>query len=504
MNDNEQEVLNITDDMPEQMAVRHKHLEELRALGIEPYGDRFPVTDKICDVRQKYGDMEPDKAGGEVSIGGRLMALRTHGKAVFGDLADQEGKIQIYFGLDTVGKDNFNLLKLIDIGDLLGVKGEVFITRRGELTVMVREFKILGKALRPLPEKWHGLKDIELRYRNRHLDMLMNQDVRERFILRSRLISAIRGYLDGLGFLEVETPAMGMLAGGALARPFLTHHNALDLPLKMRIALELHLKRCIVGGLEKVYEIGKVFRNEGISTKHNPEFTMLELYRSHADLTDMMEIAQGIVSTLCEKVLCSWEVPGTDGGTVNLKPPYPKMTFAEGLKKYGGIELSDLRDPVKSKEIAEKLGFNIERKDNPGYLIDKVFSMVVEPHLVNPVFIVDYPVEISPLARKKPEDGSLVYRFEMFIKNFEIANAFSELADPVDQHERFKAQHELIKKGDTEAHPMDEDYLAALEYGMPPTGGLGMGIDRLLMVLTGSSSIRDVIIFPLMKPADQV
>ncbi|MCD6309339.1 MAG: lysine--tRNA ligase [Candidatus Eremiobacteraeota bacterium] len=489
-------------DLPEQAAIRHKHLEELRSLGIEPYGDKFPVLQSITQVRDKYESLVEDETGEEVSIGGRLMALRVHGRAVFGDIADLGGKLQVYFKKDMLGEDNFNLLKFIDIGDLLGVKGEVFRTRRGELTVMAREFKIIGKALRPLPEKWHGLKDIELRYRNRHLDLMMNQEVKGKFVQRSRLISAIRKYLDNKGFLEVETPCMGMLAGGALARPFLTHHNTLDLDLKLRIALELHLKRCIVGGLERVYEIGKVFRNEGISTRHNPEFTMLELYQAHADLVDMMEITQGIISTLCNDVLRTWEVPGNDEEPINLAPPYPRMTFKEALRKYGNIELSDLRDPKKAEKIADQLDITIERKDNPGYLIDKVFSVVVGPHLIKPVFILDYPVETSPLARKKPEDPTMVYRFELYIKNFEVANAFSELTDPIDQAERFRAQAELIKKGDTEAHPMDEDFIATLEYGMPPTGGLGIGIDRLLMVLTGASSIRDVILFPLLRPLE--
>jgi lysyl-tRNA synthetase class 2 len=485
-------------DVSEQILMKRRHLEELRAKGIDPFGARFEPDSRVADLLQEYADLPVDGMGRDVAIAGRLMALREHGKAAFGNIEDSSGRIQIYFKLDTLG-ETFGLLKLLDIGDFLGIQGKIFRTRRGEITVAVAEWKLLGKSLRPMPEKWHGLQDVEVRYRQRYLDMIMNRDVRGVFVIRGRVISAMRRFLDGRGFLEVETPCMGPVAGGAIARPFVTHHNALDIDLYMRIATELYLKRCIVGGLEKVYEIGRNFRNEGISTRHNPEFTVMELYQAYGDYTDMMSITEDILDHICREVLGTHEITFGDH-RIDLKPPWPRITMTEALKKYADTALEDLRDPARASALVDRLGITMERKLSVGHTIDKVFEHTVEPHLVQPTFITDYPIELSPLAKRRSDDPSLTYRFELFIGNFEIANAFSELNDPDDQRERFLEQARLKVKGDEETHPMDEDFVTALEYGMPPTGGLGIGIDRLVMLMTNSPSIRDVILFPLMKP----
>lgn len=485
--------------MNEHMEMRKKHLGMLEESGVSPYGSKYVTSHTIGDILEKYKDLQEGEEGEEVSLAGRLMALREHGKASFGDIEDVTGSIQIYFKQNKLGKEKYDLLKFIDIGDFLGVKGKVFRTKKGELTVFLEDFTFLSKALRPPPEKYHGLKDVEMRYRMRYVDLLSNPDVRNNFVLRSKIISAIRSLLESKGFIEVETPSMSLLAGGANARPFVTHHNALDMDLYFRIATELYLKRLIVGGMDRVFEIGRIFRNEGIDTKHNPEFTLMELYWAYADYTDMIQITEDIFSYLCEKVTGSYEVE-FDGNKINLKPPYEKITMEDAFRKYAGIEMKKLRELDYAREMAVKYNLDLSKKEDTAYIIDKVFGAAVEPHLIQPVFVIDYPIELSPLAKKNDEDPTLTYRFELFINSCEFANAFSELNDPVDQRERFMSQ--MKKKElyhDEEAHPLDEDYITALEYGMPPTGGLGLGIDRLIMLFTNSLSIRDVILFPLMK-----
>jgi len=488
--------------MSEHMEMRLKNMEKLRESGINPYGSKYSTTHNIGEIVEKYKDLPESGEGEEVSIAGRLIALRSHGKASFGDLQDVTGTIQVYFRQNKVGKEKYGLLKMIDIGDFIGAKGKVFRTRKGELTIFLDDFTYLAKALRPPPEKYHGLKDVEIRYRRRYVDLMSNPDVRRAFIIRSKIVSAMRSFLESRGFLEVETPSMNIIAGGANARPFMTHHNALDLDLYFRIATELFLKRLIVGGMDRVFEIGRIFRNEGIDTRHNPEFTMLELYQSYADYGDMMTLTEDIISHLCEKVIGKYEVEFA-GQKLNFRPPYKRMTMTDAFREYAGIDMKRLRELDYAREMAKKYDLDLERKEDVAYIIDKTFDAAVQSHLVQPVFILDYPIEISPLAKKKEEDPTLTYRFELFIANSEIANAFSELNDPADQRERFMAQ--LKKKElyhDDEAHPLDEDYVMALEYGMPPTGGLGVGIDRLIMLLTDSPSIRDVILFPMMKPKD--
>lgn len=491
---------NIKSEVTEHMLQRMKHLEELRKLGINPYGARFERKNMIGDILKEHKNLQESEEGASVVVAGRLMALREHGKASFGDIEDVTGRIQLYFKQDKVGAEKYNLLKMVDIGDFLGVEGKVFRTRRGELTIFADSFTILSKALRTPPEKFHGLKDVEIRYRQRYVDLLSNPDVRKTFLIRSKVISTIRSLLESKGFIEVETPSMSLIAGGAMARPFITHHNALNIDLFFRIATELYLKRCIVGGLEKVFEIGRIFRNEGIDTRHNPEFTMMELYQAYADYTDMMKITEDIIANCCEKVLGTYEVE-VNGKTINLKPPFERLTMKDAFLKYAGIDLNKMKNLKYAREAAQKYGLDLERKEDTAYIMDKVFSAAVEPHLIQPIFICDYPVEISPLAKKKDDDPGLTYRFELYVDSSEIANAFSELNDPEDQRQRFIDQ---VKKkeqfNDQEAHPLDEDYITALEYGMPPTGGLGIGIDRLVMLLTGTTSIRDVILFPLMKP----
>jgi len=486
-------------ELSEQMQVRREKLAKLREMGVNPYGEKYERTHTIKKIIDTFTDIGEEPAGEDVKIAGRLMAIRGHGKVMFADLVDLTGKIQLYLRKKDVGEEKYEILKITDIGDVIGVEGQVFRTKKGELSLYVKDFVFLTKCLNPLPEKWHGLKDGEMRYRKRYLDLLINPDIRETFITRSRIITTIRELLDKRGFFEVETPSMNLIAGGATARPFITHHNTLDMDLYLRIALELHLKRLIVGGMEKVYEIGRIYRNEGISTRHNPEFTMLELYEAYTDYHGMMNLAEDIVSTLAEKVIGKYDIL-YQGKKVNLKPPYARITMDEGLRKYAGAGLSDLRDIDFARNKAKELGLEGVDMLNVAHLIDKIFEFTVEPHLVNPTFIMDYPIELSPLAKKKEEDPLLTYRFELFIVNFEMANAFSELNDPADQKERFLEQVKQRESGDDEAHMLDEDYLEALEYGLTPTGGMGIGIDRLAMLFTDSPSIRDVILFPLMRP----
>lgn len=484
-------------ELNELMQQRLKKLEELRRMGIDPFGKKYDRTHFCADIIERFEEME----GQEVSIAGRIMAKRGHGKASFADVQDRSGKIQIYVKVNEVGDQQYELFDKLDIGDIIGVKGEVFRTKKGEISVSVKEFILLCKSLRPLPEKWHGLKDVELRYRQRYVDLIVNPDVRRTFEIRSRVIQSMRRYLDSRGFLEVETPIMTPLAGGATARPFITHHNALGIDLYLRIATELYLKRLIVGGFEKVYEIGKDFRNEGISIKHNPEFTMVELYQAYADYEDMMEITEDMISTIAKEVLGTTRIT-YQGQEIDLTPPWTRLTMVEAVEKYTGIDFKNIKSDKEALKVAKDLDLDVKEGSTKGEIISLVFEEKVEKHLIQPTFILDYPIEVSPLAKKKEDDPMFTYRFEAFITCREMANAFSELNDPIDQKERFLQQAKQREAGDEEAHVYDEDYITALEYGMPPTGGLGIGIDRLVMLLTDSYSIRDVILFPTMRPRD--
>lgn len=486
----------------DQTKQRLEHLQILKQSSHDPYRiTAFDASHSIGQLAQTYQSLKPEEhAPGEVRMAGRLMALRDLGKAAFGDLVGLSGKIQLYFKQDHLGEENWKMFQCLDLGDLVGIKGGVFRTRRGELSIEVKEVVTLAKCLHPLPEKWHGLKEVEVRYRKRYLDLIVNPEVRKIFLLRSKLVSALRRFLDSRGFYEVETPVMSKAAGGAEARPFVTHHHGLDLDLYLRIATELYLKRLIVGGLEKVYEIGRIFRNEGISTRHNPEFTMLELYEAYTDYHGMMKIIQEMLVFLADELLQTRSIP-YQNQTISLEPPFLRITYGDALKKFGGIELNEIRQLEKAKEVAKKLKIPVDAQTHLGHLLDKIFEAVVEPHLVQPTFILDYPIEISPLAKRKQDDPLLTYRFELFIMHMEMANAFSELNDPMDQRERFLEQVKLREAGDEEAQAMDEDFVHALELGMPPTGGLGVGIDRLCMLFADSPSIREVILFPLLRPA---
>lgn len=492
-----QELHESNEELTEQENTRRRKLEALRNRGIDPYGHRFPRTHQAREIVEGFDRLENQ----DVTIAGRLMSFRRHGKATFADLRDMSGRIQIYVRIDAVGEEQYALFEDLDIGDIIGVRGKVFRTRKGEISVAVVGFELLAKSLRPLPEKWHGLRDVDQRYRRRYLDLIVNPGVMDTFLIRSRVIRAIRRYLDDRGFFEVETPAMTPIAGGAAARPFITYHNALDMQLYLRIALELHLKRCIVGGFEKVYEIGRVFRNEGISTKHNPEYTLLELYQAYADYQDMMELTENLVSTVAREVLGSMTVQ-YQGHSIDLTPPWPRISLMDAIRAHAGVDMESVQTDEEARRMAARLGVEVEPGATRGMVLDELFSELVEPHLIQPVFLLDYPIEISPLAKKIPDKPGLTYRFEAFVAGREITNAFSELNDPVDQKERFLQQLAEREKGNEEAHVMDEDYIAALEYGLPPTGGLGIGIDRLVMLFTDSPSIRDVILFPLMKPRE--
>lgn len=485
----------MAEDTHDLKQVRIDKLEELREQGIEPYGGRFERTAMAADIKASF----PETEGQTVRIAGRIMARRTHGKAGFANLQDQSGQIQLYFRSNDLGKDKYAEFKLMDIGDIIGVEGVVFLTQKGEITVHVYDFVYLSKSLTPLPEKWHGLRDVELRYRQRYVDLIVNPHVRDVFINRSRIIREIRRYLDERGFLEVETPMMQPIPGGAAARPFITHHNALGIDLYLRIAPELYLKRLLVGGFEKVYEINRNFRNEGISTKHNPEFTMLEIYQAYADFRDMMELTENLISSVVKEVFGT-TVLEFQGTQLDLTPPWERMTMLEAIDKYTGVDFTSIKGDRGARETAEKLGLEVDSRATRGEIINMVFEEFVEQHLIQPVFVYGHPVDISPLAKRNRETPDFTDRFELFIMNREIANAFSELNDPIDQRHRFERQVQKRARGDAEAHMMDEDYINALEYGMPSAGGLGIGIDRLVMLLTDSPSIRDVILFPTLRP----
>jgi len=475
------------------MKVRLDHLEELKAHGIDPYPARVPAVEPIGGVIECHADDGPEE---KVMVAGRLVSFRRMGKASFFDLRDGSGKIQAHATLDGLGEEGYSLLCASDIGDFLSVSGPVFRTKRGELTVGVEEWTFLAKAIRPLPEKWHGLKDVELRHRHRSLDLIANDPTRERFIRRSRMISSIRGFLDRQGFIEVETPTMQPIAGGALARPFVTHHNALDIDLYLRISLELYLKRLLVGGIDRVYEIGKCFRNEGISTEHNPEFTMLEVYQAYSDYEGMMELAEGLVVEALMSTAGSTSIE-RNGEKIDFSPPWRRVRMFDAIKDATGIDVSSLSVDEIKKAASSK---GVELADaEAGKLVEGLFERFVEPDLVRPTFVYDYPASISPLAKRSRNDERVVERFELFACGMELANAFTELNDPFDQRERFERQQRLREAGDEEAHRMDEDFLFALEHGMPPAGGMGIGIDRLAILFTGADSIRDVILFPTLR-----
>ncbi|ANN30292.1 lysine--tRNA ligase [Bacillus thuringiensis serovar coreanensis] len=489
------------EELNDQLIVRRKKLHNLREQGIDPFGKRFERTNSTTDLVSLYGEFSKEELEEKeiaVSIAGRIMTKRGKGKAGFAHVQDLHGQVQIYVRKDAVGDDEYELFKTADLGDLVGIEGKVFKTNVGELSVKATGFTLLTKSLRPLPDKYHGLKDVEQRYRQRYLDLITSMESRETFVTRSKIIREMRRYLDDNGYLEVETPMMHAIAGGASARPFTTHHNALDMELYMRIAIELHLKRLIVGGLEKVYEIGRVFRNEGVSTRHNPEFTMIELYEAYADYKDIMKLTEDMVAHIAKKVLGTTTIQYGDY-EINLEPEWTRLHMVDAIKQYSGADFWNPMSVEEARELAKE--HNVEIKDTMevGHIINEFFEQKVEDKLIQPTFIYGHPVEISPLAKKNDEDPRFTDRFELFIVAREHANAFTELNDPIDQKERFEAQLKEREQGNDEAHMMDDDYIEALEYGMPPTGGLGIGIDRLVMLLTNAPSIRDVLLFPAMR-----
>ena len=476
---------------------RLDHLEDLRRRGIDPFPARVPASEPIGPIAERFESLASQEHSGEhATIAGRLIAMRRMGKASFFDLRDGTGTLQVHATVDHLGEDVYDALAAVDIGDFVSVVGEVFRTKRGELTIGAEAVTFLAKAVRPLPEKWHGLKDVEQRHRHRSLDLISNDDVREGFVRRSRVISTVRRTLDDLGFVEVETPTLQPLPGGALARPFETHHNALDADLYMRIALELYLKRVLIGGIDRIYEIGKCFRNEGVSTEHNPEFTMLEIYQAYADYESMMELAERlVVHALNESA--GGLTSRFRGREIDFTTPWPRVKMVDLVRETSGVDVSSL-DADEIDRLAGKKGIDLPA-GGAGKKIEALFERFGEPSIVGPTFVYDYPIDISPLAKKHSNDERLVERFELFAGGIELANAFSELNDPIDQRARFEAQERLREGGDDEAHPVDEEFLFALEHGMPPTGGMGMGVDRLVMIATGFDSIRDVILFPTLR-----
>jgi len=484
-----------SEDLNKLMLQKREKLQKFKEKGINNFASKYKTTHHAREIEDNYQELE----GQDVAIAGRLMALRTHGKASFADVMDMTGQIQIYIRVDEIGEEEYELFKELDIGDIVGIEGEVFKTNRGQVSVKAKKYKLLTKSLRPLPEKFHGLKDKEKRYRQRYLDLVMNPEVKETFIARSKIIRYFRDYLEEQGFLEVETPMMHPIAGGASARPFITHHNTLDMDLYLRIAPELYLKKLIVGGFEKVFEINRNFRNEGMSYKHNPEFTTMELYQAQADLFDMMDITENLVVNTAQEVLGTTTITYQEQ-EIDLGKPWVRITMIEAVKKYTGLNFEEIDTAEEARKAAEGIGIKFTANPSWGEVVNEVFEERVEEKLIQPTFIMDYPIDVSPLAKKKEDDERLTYRFEAFVYSWEIANAFSELNNPLDQRERFEKQVEKRAEGDDEAQMMDEDFVRALEYGMPPTGGLGIGIDRLIMLLTNSSSIRDVILFPTMRP----
>ncbi len=486
-------------DVNELIRVRREKLAQLQADGKDPFQiTKYDVTHHSTEIKDNFEEME----GKTVRIAGRVMSKRVMGKASFCNVQDLKGNIQSYVARDSIGEEPYADFKKFDVGDIVGIEGEVFKTKTGEISVHAMKVTLLSKSLQVLPEKYHGLTNTDIRYRQRYTDLIMNAEVKETFVKRSKIISAIRHYLDGQGFMEVETPMLVANAGGASARPFETHYNALDEDVKLRISLELYLKRLIVGGLERVYEIGRVFRNEGLDTRHNPEFTLMELYQAYTDYYGMMDLTENLFRYLAEEV-CGTTTITYGEHTIDLGQPFARMTMIEAVKKYTGVDFDEIKDTAEAKKIADEKDVHYEARHEKGDILNLFFEEFVEEHLIQPTFIMDHPVEVSPLTKRKPDKPDYVERFELFINTWEMCNAYSELNDPIDQRERFKAQEAALAAGDEEANTTDEDFMNALEIGMPPTGGIGYGIDRLVMLLTNSPAIRDVLLFPTMKSIDK-
>lgn len=484
-------------EINEQMQVRIDKMHKIEEHGWKPFGYRFLYTHRAADIAAQFDELSEKET--EVKMAGRIMAIRGHGKTCFMDMQDKTGRIQVYVRKDVIGEENYALIKLMDIGDTVGITGTAFRTHMGELSIKANSVEMLSKSLRPLPEKWHGLKDVETRYRQRYVDLIVNPEVRDTFVKRSQIIRSVRDVLDSHDFLEVETPILNTIAGGAAARPFISYHNALDMQVYMRIAPELYLKRLIVGGMDRVYEMGRVFRNEGIDNRHNPEFTSVEIYQAFADYRDMMDLTEEVVVKAAEKVLGTTTI-NYEGTTIELASPWKRMSMIEAVKEYSGKDFTNVTDLEEARAIAKELNVAVEPSFGIGKIINACFEEYVEDKLIQPTFITGHPKEISPLAKSNPENPEITDRFEAYIYGREICNGFTELNDPIDQKERFLKQVEERANGDEEANMMDEDFVNALEYGLPPTGGLGIGIDRLVMFLTNSSTIRDVLFFPTMKP----
>lgn len=484
-------------EINEQMQVRIDKMHKIEEHGWKPFGYRFLYTHRAADIAAQFDELSEKET--EVKMAGRIMAIRGHGKTCFMDMQDKTGRIQVYVRKDVIGEENYALIKLMDIGDTVGITGTAFRTHMGELSIKANSVEMLSKSLRPLPEKWHGLKDVETRYRQRYVDLIVNPEVRDTFVKRSQIIRSVREVLDSHDFLEVETPILNTIAGGAAARPFISYHNALDMQVYMRIAPELYLKRLIVGGMDRVYEMGRVFRNEGIDNRHNPEFTSVEIYQAFADYRDMMDLTEEVVVKTAGKVLGTTTI-NYEGTTIELASPWKRMSMIEAVKEYSGKDFTNVTDLEEARAIAKELNVAVEPSFGIGKIINACFEEYVEDKLIQPTFITGHPKEISPLAKSNPENPEITDRFEAYIYGREICNGFTELNDPIDQKERFLKQVEERANGDEEANMMDEDFVNALEYGLPPTGGLGIGIDRLVMFLTNSSTIRDVLFFPTMKP----
>ncbi len=495
----EEECAQEEQSLSELLQIRRNKLKELQDAGEDPFQlTKYHVSHRSAAIIGGFEELE----GQMVSVAGRIMSKRGMGKAVFCDLQDNDGKIQLYVRIDELGEDAFAKFKKLDIGDIVGVEGEVFRTKRGEISVKAHRVTLLSKSLLPLPEKFHGLTDKETRYRQRYVDLIMNPEVRKAFVVRSKFIKHVRDFLDGRGYMEVETPVLNTISGGATARPFVTHHNTLDIDMYMRIATELPLKRLVVGGMERVYEIGRIFRNEGMDPKHNPEFTSVELYEAYADFNDMMDLFEELLSSAAQKILGTYQVEW-QGEQIDLTPGWPRLSMAEAVKQYVGIDFMAIESDEEAVAAARAKGIDMDGVEPTwGHALYESFDQKVEGKLIQPTFITMHPVDVSPLAKRSPKDPRVTERFELFICRSEMGNAFSELNDPIDQRSRFQKEVEARAKGDDEAGMMDEDFLTALEYGLPPTGGLGIGIDRAVMLLTNSDSIRDVILFPTMKPLD--
>ena len=485
-------------DVSEQHRIRLGKLQAMQEAGTDPFVlTKYDVTHHSAEVKENFDAL----AGKTVRVAGRMMSKRVMGKASFCNIQDLKGNIQSYVARDSIGEEPYKAFKKFDIGDIIGIEGEVFQTKTGEISIHASQITLLSKSLQVLPEKFHGITNTDMRYRQRYVDLIMNQEVKDTFIKRSKIISAIRKYLDGQGFMEVETPMLVSNAGGAAARPFETHFNALDLDIKLRISLELYLKRLIVGGMERVYEIGRVFRNEGLDTRHNPEFTLMELYQAYTDYHGMMDLTENLYRYVAKEVLGTTKIT-YNGIEMDLGKPFERITMLDAVKKYAGVDFNEIHTLEEARAVAKEHHIDYEERHQKGDILNLFFEEFVEKHLLQPTFVMDHPIEISPLTKKKPENPDYVERFEFFMNGWEMANAYSELNDPIDQRERFKAQEALLAQGDEEANTTDEDFLYALELGMPPTGGIGFGIDRMVMLLTDSPAIRDVLFFPTMKPLD--